>query len=131
MVFVRLRDDKTADPLGVRISQLSDLCPFSEVENYQSDANARCEMLIRKVYKKGEGKKLMLHKFAVWKTNKEGSGLFPAYVLHHTDFSCGRKESLKRDIRVSSSEAQIMKFLDEFVSDNIKKGWIEIASLSV
>ena len=65
----------------------------------------------------------MVQKFVVWKTNKEASGMFPAYILHHTDYSCGRKDALKRDIRVSSSEEQIMKFLDEFLAENIKKGW--------
>ena len=126
MVFERIRDDKPADSVGVRVSQLSDLCPFAETKSKRISGLPKSELLVRKLYKKGEGKKLMIQKFAVWKTNKEDSGMFPAYVLHHTDFSCGRKEPLKRDIRVSSDKTQIMKFFDEFIAENIKKGWVEI-----
>lgn len=123
LVFERIREDKSADPADARVSQLSDLCPFAEVKSRVCDKNARSEILVRKVYTKGNGKKFMVQKFVVWKTNKEASGMFPAYILHHTDYSCGRKDALKRDIRVSSSEEQIMKFLDEFLAENIKKGW--------
>ena len=83
------------------------------------------EVLSRRVFTKGEGEKLMVQKFIVWKTNKEKNPLFPAYVLHYTDFSVSRKEQLKRDIRVSSSKEQIMQLLDSFISENIKKGWIQ------
>lgn len=123
LIFERIREDKSANPVDVRVSQLSDLCPFAEVKSRVWDKNARSEILVRKVYTKGSGKKFMVQKFVVWKTNKEESGMFPAYILHHTDYSCGRKDALKRDIRVSSSETQIMKFLDEFLAENIKKGW--------
>lgn len=67
-----------------------------------------------------------MQKFVVWKTNKEHTGLFPAYVLHHTDYNYSRNEQLKRDLRVSSSRTQIMSLLDEMVCINIKKGWEEI-----
>ena len=72
-----------------------------------------------------EGDKVMLQKFLIWKTNKEQSGKFPAYVFYYTDYSSGRKEFLKRDLRVSGSEQQIRAIMDEFISANIKKGWQE------
>lgn len=55
----------------------------------------------------------------------ELTGTFPAYVFHYTDFSVGRKEPLKRDIRVSNSREQIFKIMDQFIADNVKKGWAE------
>lgn len=36
----------------------------------------------------------MLHKFLLWKTNKEQTGRYPAYIIYHTDFSSGRKEMI-------------------------------------
>ena len=62
----------------------------------------------------------------IWKTNKEETGSYPAYVFHYTDYSASRKESLKRDIRVSSDESQIRKIMDDFIAENIKKGWEEV-----
>lgn len=125
-VFERIRDDKDADPISVRISQLSDISPFAEAKSKCISGLPKSELLLRKVFKKGIGGKLMVQKFTAWKTNKEDCGMFPAYILHHTDFSCGRKEPLKKDIRVSSDKNQIMKFLDELIMVNIKKGWCEV-----
>lgn len=123
--FVRLRDDKQANSVDIRISQLSDIAPFSDQKAVKLNNLPQSEILARRVFKKGSGAKLMVHKFLVWKTNKEESNVYPAYVLHHTDFSIGRKEQLKRDLRVSSSKGQIMELLDELIADNIKKGWEE------
>lgn len=69
---------------------------------------------------------MMVQKFVVWKTNKEQTGRFPAYVFHLTDFSAGRKEPLKRDIRVSSNKKQIVALAEEFVAAGVKKGWSEV-----
>ena len=58
----------------------------------------------------------------VWKTNKEESGAFPAYVLYHTDYSPGRKEQLSRDLRISNTEEHIMKLFEDMLAGNIKNG---------
>ena len=66
----------------------------------------------------------MVRKLLLWKTNKEE--VFrdhPAYVLHLTDFSPNRKEPLKHDIRVSSSEAQIQSLLEEWRKKYFVRGW--------
>mgnify|MGYP000447893346 FL=1 len=68
----------------------------------------------------------MVRKFVVWKTNKENSGEFPAYVYHYTDFSPTRKDMLKKEVKVSSSKAQIESYLKTEVSENIKKGWEKV-----
>jgi len=125
MMFVQERADKGCNATDIRISQLTDLCEFS-VRKATNIANLpKSEMLIRRLFTKGDGEKLMIQKYVVWKTNKEDSGIFPAYVFHYTDYSIGRKEQLKRDIRVSNSKDQIMQILDQFIADNVKKGWTE------
>jgi len=84
-------------------------------------------LLERKVYKKVSGEKVMLHKFLLWKTNKEQSGRYPAYVVYHTDYSSGRKDLLKRDMLYTSDEQQAREMLAAEIADNVKKGWEEVA----
>lgn len=68
----------------------------------------------------------MLHKFFIWKTNKERSGRYPAYVFYHTDFSNGRKDMIKRDMAYSSDEKQIREIFAAEIAENVKKGWEEV-----
>ena len=68
----------------------------------------------------------MLQKFVAWKTNKESDPRYPAYVFHYTDYSSGRKDPLKKDIRVAPTEAQIVAIFDAFLAENVKKGWNEV-----
>ena len=124
-VFERIRDDKSCNATDIRISQLTDLCPFSEGKTVSLNGLAKSELLARRIFTKGADAKLMIQKYVIWKTNKEESGAFPAYVFHYTDFSVSRKEQLKRDIRVSNDKDQIFKLMDEFIADNVKKGWAE------
>jgi hypothetical protein len=69
----------------------------------------------------------MLHKFLIWRTNKSGTGLFPAYVFYHTDYSSSRKDMLKRDMAFSSTEEQIREIMANNIASNVKKGWQEIS----
>lgn len=78
------------------------------------------------MFRKITGGKVMLHKFLLWKTNKEASGRFPAYVLYHTDYSSSRKEMIKRDMAYSSDEQQIRTLMEKEITANVKKGWEEI-----
>ena len=121
----RERTDKKPTETDVRLSQLTDIVPFEEAEG----ANAKTEpstLLERHVYKKNSGEKVMLHKFVLWKTNKEHTGRYPAYVMYHTDFSSGRKEMIKRDMAYSNDEKQIREILAAEIADNVKKGWEEV-----
>ena len=72
------------------------------------------------------GGKTMLHKFLLWKTNKDQTGRYPAYIIYHTDFSSGRKEMIKRDMLYSDDERQIRDLFAKELADNIKKGWEEV-----
>lgn len=119
------RTDKQPNETDVRISQLTDICPFEEPEGGKAEL-AKSELLERHVYKKVSGEKVMLHKFLLWKTNKEQSGRYPAYIIYHTDFSSSRKELIKRDLLYSNDEQQIRDLLAAEIADNIKKGWEEV-----
>lgn len=120
----RARDDKGVDPADIRVSQLSDICPFAERKS--AAALPKSKLLKRRVFKKTSKDKVMLQKFVTWKTNKESDPRFPAYVFHYTDFSSGRKDPLKKDIRVAATESQIDAILEAFLAENVKKGWVEV-----
>ncbi len=121
----RERTDKQPTETNVRISQITDLCPFEEAPNSHT-SNLKSQLLERHVYKKVSGEKVMLHKFLIWKTNKEQSGRYPAYVFFHTDYSSGRKDIIKRDMAYSSDEQQIREIFAAEIADNIKKGWEQV-----
>ena len=120
------RTDKQPTETDVRISQLTDICPFEESEGGRAEL-AKSELLERHVYKKVSGAKVMLHKFLLWKTNKEQSGRYPAYIIYHTDYSSARKEMIKRDMLYSNDEQQIRDLLAAEIADNVKKGWEKVA----
>lgn len=123
----RERTDKQPNETDVRISQLTDICPFEEVGANNQQPTAKSQLLERHVYKKVSGEKVMLHKFLLWKTNKEQSGRYPAYIIYHTDFSSSRKEMIKRDMLYSNDEEQIRDLLAAEIADNVKKGWEKVA----
>ena len=123
VTIVRERGDKTPSETDVRISQLTDICPFEEEEVWAKTEPS--VLLERRVFKKESGGKVMVHKFLLWKTNKEQTGRYPAYVFFHTDYSSGRKEMLKRDMAFSSDEAQIREIFEAEIAANVKKGWEE------
>ena len=126
ITFNQERADKQVNTVDIRLSQLTDLCPFEEPEGGSALSLQPSTLLERHVYKKVSGDKVMLHKFLLWKTNKEQSGRYPAYVLYHTDYSSGRKEIIKRDMMYSSDEQQIHELLANEIAANVKKGWEEI-----
>ena len=84
-------------------------------------------MIRRQVWTKGTGDKVDVRKLVVWKTNKEQVDLtYPAYVVHWTDFSKGRKSPLDREVRPAPNEATALALADQMIEDNIKKGWTEV-----
>ena len=126
LVFEREREDKSPTPSDIRISQLTDLCPFEEQQATMGKLE-KSQLLERRVFRKITGDKIMLHKFLIWKTNKERTGRYPAYIFYHTDYSSGRKDILKRDMSYSSDEQQIRSIFAMEMESNIKKGWEEVA----
>lgn len=124
--FIRERADKTPSETDIRISQLIDLCPFEEARAGMGEL-APSTLLDRRVYRKFSGDKVMLHKFLIWKTNKESTGRYPAYIFYHTDYSSGRKDILKRDMAYAPDETGIRRIFEAEILDNVKKGWEAVA----
>ena len=125
IVLERERSDKKPTETDIRISQLTDLCPFEEAESNEVKLEPST-LLERRVFKKTSGDKVMLHKFLLWRTNKEQTGRYPAYIIYHTDYSSGRKDMIKRDMLYSNDESQIRELFAAEIADNVKKGWEEI-----
>jgi len=93
------------------------------VETINTDSLPDAEVLHREVYTKSAKGNLMVRKFLVVATNKEKSKKYPAYVLHYTDFSAGRKDPIKRDIKITNDKEQVMELLTTTIEKNIKSGW--------
>lgn len=126
IAIVGQRFDKAFNESDIRVSQITDLCEFSERKQINLSCLPQSTLLSRRVFVKNSSGRTAVHKFLVWKTNKELSGRFPAYVLHHTDYCAGRKDPLQRDLRVSNSRKQIFELAEEMIENTIKKGWKEI-----
>ncbi|MDR1390362.1 MAG: hypothetical protein LBJ31_10365 [Treponema sp.] len=125
-VFSRIRDDKSVNPVDVRLAQVDAIVYNPYVESAGAPAELeKSQLLSREVFKKTLGAKFMVQKFLVWKTNKEGQG-YPAFCFSYTNFSSDRTQPLQSEVRVSNSEEQIRAFCEEFKDRNIKKGWTRI-----
>lgn len=126
-VFERLRDDKAIDAVNTGVCQLTKLVGGDAGSTVTIVRFPTSTILRREVYTKGTGEKLMVQKYLVWKTNKDAiDSRFPTYVFHYTDFSVGRKELLKRELRFSNSEQQVIVMCDAMIAENVKKGWVRV-----
>jgi len=121
-LFHRFREDKIVNAEDVRFAQVESIVSFEEKALQEEDLKP-AEIIDRQVYTKESAGLTMVRKFIIAKTNKEASGVFPAYVYHYTDFSANRAEPLKRDVKISSSEEQIKSIFEAGITKNIKKGW--------
>lgn len=122
--FVKIREDKSVNPVDLRIEQITNLVevPLADVsaKEYKLPEST---LLKRQVATKTLKGAEMVRKLVMWKTNKESSDEYPAYVLHFTDFSPNRKNPLSREIRVSNSEEQIEALWLEMEKKNFVRGW--------
>ena len=123
--FVRLRDDKQANPEHVRLSQLSDIADIPEMERGVAEIRLpESTILERAVAVKVLKGATMVRKLLLWKTNKEEQSRdHHAYVLHLTDYSPNRESPLNHEIRVSSSEKQIRQMLAAWKEQVFVGGW--------
>jgi ATP-dependent DNA ligase len=128
LVLMRLREDKVTDEIGVRFEQLQGYLPAESVAKVASASALPVSALLRReVWTKTTKGQLAVRKLLVWKTNKsEGSQLYPAYVVHWTDYSAGRAEPLDRDVRPAPDETTAQQIAQEFIDANIKKGWEKV-----
>ncbi len=124
-VFLSFRDDKKVNTEDVGISQITKIISLETNEKSNSELK-ESELLHREVYVKESKGIKKVRKFVVWKTNKEESNEFPAFVYHYTDYSPGRKDPLKKEIKVSENLKQIEAILKLELESNVKKGWEKV-----
>jgi hypothetical protein len=109
---------------------LQQLAEIIEVPMIDKDARQlalpKSEILKREVFTKTLKGNTMVRKLLLWKTNKEESGNYPAYVAYFTDFSPNRATPIDRDVRISNSLEQIEKLFNELKIENIVKGWAPV-----
>lgn len=129
-IFIRFRADKKVTPQDVRIDQLTAIVEIANADRPAADLVLPPSTLLRRqvATKTMKGAQLV-RKLVLWKTNKEEqSDLYPAFVLHLTDFSPNRKTPLEREIRVSNSRMQIDGLWKALEEEYFVKGWNVVAS---
>jgi len=125
-VLVKIREDKKVNDVDVRIAQLDGYMPKTQNSEPLGEL-PKSEILRRDVWTKETKGVVALRKLIVWKTNKEKSNsLYPAYVVHWTDYSPGRGSPLDREVKLAPDEKTAMKIADIMVEENIKKGWEKV-----
>lgn len=122
--FIRIRDDKNADKDDVRFSQLTDIVEIPSANVISEELKLpQSELIKRAVATKELRGATMVRKLMMWKTNKEESKDYPAFVLHLTDYSPNRKDPLKHEIRVSSSVDQMEQYWKDWEKKYFVSGW--------
>jgi len=124
-VYVKMRTDKKADTADTGLTQITKIVTL-DAGSAEKAMLKNSEVIAREVYVKASKGMKMVRKFMLWKTNKEDSDEYPAYVYHYTDFSAGRAEMLKKEVKVSNSKKQIEEIFAAEVLENVKKGWEKV-----
>lgn len=120
-IVLRMRSDKPDAEDGARWQQIE---PLVGHESSATTAAAEPVIIRRQVWTKSSKDKTDVRKLVVWKTNKEAlDSSYPAYVVHWTDYSAGRKTPLTREVRPAVSEEAALELAEAMVTANIKKGW--------
>ncbi len=126
--FIRMRDDKEANPEDVNIRQVSSLVAVADADRpARASELPPSKLLERSVYTKVMQGNQMVRKLLLWKTNKEERGDFPGFVVYLTDYSPNRKTPLERDIRISNTESEARALFDDLAKKNFVGGWEKAA----
>lgn len=121
---IRVRDDKRVEDEGASWRQIQQYAAAPEGPIGELPPST---VIRRQVWTKSGADKTDVRKLVVWKTNKDGvDPSYPAYVVHWTDYSKGRKSPLDRDVRPAPTEELANHLADQMIEDNIKKGWSEV-----
>lgn len=121
-VFKSKRKDKKVSVAETGMDQITHVFEIDKDTAYTAELQPS-KMLKREVYVKETKGVRAVRKFMTWKTNKEASQVYPAYVFMYSDFSPTRKAPLATEIKISSSEDEILSIYEAEKTDNVKKGW--------
>jgi len=121
-VISRIRDDKADVTSGARWTQIESFLP--EKGTGQDVELAPSTLLRREVWAKTTGDKTDVRKLVVWQTNKDqADSSYPAFVVHWTDYSAGRKAPLAREVKPAPTLKIAEEIAAGMIEANIKKGW--------
>jgi hypothetical protein len=124
----RVRQDKAVNPDDLRMSQLTERVYLEEPEV----GGLRPELppsdkVRRQVWVKSQKGVTSVRKLVIWRTGKEAAPGWPAYVVHWTDYSPGRKDPLQREVRQAPDRDTAEQIAAALIDENIKKGWVQVA----
>jgi len=123
-VLVRIREDKEVNESDIRLTQMNDLCFIKKSDKPKPVDMPESEIIRREVYTKKAKDSMAVRKLVLFKTNKEKLDPdYPAFVLHWTDYSPGRKNPLTRQVRLAPNRKIADDEFETILSQNIKKGW--------
>ena len=124
-VLSRIRDDKQATAEEVRFSQVEERCWVAPEEASTGFEQLPASKLIdRQVYTKETKGQVAVRKLLMWQTNKDKvSAEHPAFVVHWTDYSPGRKDPLQHTVRPAATKKDAERLAIGLIETNIKKGW--------
>jgi hypothetical protein len=121
----RIRDDKSVNATDVRVAQLEERTIVEGLDVVAETTELpESEIVRREVYTKTTKGQLAVRKLLVWRTNKaDVDADYPAWVVHFTDYSAGRKSPLAREVKLAPDEAAAMALADDLIASKIKRGW--------
>jgi len=129
-VFVRVRDDKSANPIDVRWSQVSDIVAIGDTDTATLPTS---EIIRRAVYaRRVHSGGMAVRKLIIWRTNKAAiDSRYPAYVAMFTDYSPDRMEPLQTDLKTASTLEKIISIVEEWLDANTGRGWECVAKTGI
>jgi ATP-dependent DNA ligase len=121
----RLREDKRPIAADVPMRQVLErvLLPDADKAAIATDL-PKSKIVRREVFTKETKGITAVRKLVLWQTHKEKADpAYPAFVVHFTDYSPGRKDPLQRTVRLAPTLALAKEIADGFIEKEIKKGW--------
>ncbi|MEM8997765.1 MAG: hypothetical protein AAGF23_23480, partial [Acidobacteriota bacterium] len=124
-ILTRVRDDKKVDPTDVRASQILERVEVPELEQkVEKIVRPQSRVVRRRVFTKTTKDKTAVRKLLVWETGKaEIDPDYPAFVVHWTDYSPGRKQPLQREVRLAPTRAVADELAEQMLAAGVKRGW--------
>ncbi|MEM1182227.1 MAG: hypothetical protein AAGM22_28015 [Acidobacteriota bacterium] len=124
-IMGRVREDKTVNATDVRASQILERVEVPELEEkVVKIVRPESTVVRREVFSKTTKGKTAVRKLLVWETGKtEIDPTFPAFVVHWTDFSPGRKQPLQREVRLAPDRETADELAQAMLTAGVKKGW--------
>ncbi|MBI2844864.1 MAG: AAA family ATPase [Armatimonadetes bacterium] len=129
-VFIRVCEDKIAALPDIRWSQVTDIAPLPAPTVDVTDL-PKSEVIRREVYTKAvRDYGVAVRKIIVWQTNKDDCDpRYPAYAAMFTDYSPARQEPIRTELRVASSVERITTIVENWLAENVRRGWDCVAKM--